>query len=585
MASGDPPPLACMKTPRLLAALAAAALLLVPATADAATPGLNLDGAPTSSSIQEAIATGAKTVRIFALWRDFEPNRRGEFPSTDPNLGNTVKVFDEAIRALNAAGAKPLFVITEAPSWANGTSDSHVPPTNVADYGDFAKRFAAHNKAVGKVAGYEIWNEPDESGFWHPSADPVKYTALLKAGYAGIKQGDPSALVSTGPTTGNNYDWVSKLYDNGAKGSFDAVSVHTDTACLVNGPDVFYRDGLNIARWTFLGYHTVHDVMAAHGDGDKPIWMSELGWSSTNGGPTSCKNGMWAGQKPSGVSEAAQAEFLTKAYGCLAATPFVTEAAWFTLHDLATAQEDMNHYGLLHRDGSPKPSWAAFRAVALANGGAPGPCADFDGPSVRVVSPAPDTQFVDRIDVQAIASDTGVGLASLKFNYDGGKKIRGFGDPVNDQQVGLSPWYGSVDLPPGKHTIEIVAIDKNGNQGTASVTVEKVTRLRMTQASLVKLRGTKVRKKGGRYRVSGEVLPAPGQPLGASIGGKVQIKWQKRQGRKWKTVVRERKTARKPFAFKAKLRKKGKYRVNVTFQGAAPWKKSKTVWMAFKVKR
>jgi len=146
--------------------------------------------------------------------------------------------------------------------------------------------------------------------------------------------------------------------------------VHTDTACLVNGPDVFYRDGLNIARWTFLGYHTVHDVMAAHCDGDKPIWMSELGWSLTNGGPTSCKNGMWAGQKPSGVSEAVQAEFLTKAFGCLAATPFVTEAAWFTLHDLATSQEDMNHYGLLRRDGSPKPSWAAFRAVALAGGGA-----------------------------------------------------------------------------------------------------------------------------------------------------------------------------------------------------------------------
>ena len=94
-----------MKTPRIVAALAAAALLLVPAAAHAATPGLNLDGAPTSSSIQEAIATGAKTVRIFALWRDFEPNHRGEFPSSDTNLGNTVKALAAAAIGLTSAEA------------------------------------------------------------------------------------------------------------------------------------------------------------------------------------------------------------------------------------------------------------------------------------------------------------------------------------------------------------------------------------------------------------------------------------------------------------------------------------------------
>jgi hypothetical protein len=324
-------------------------------------------------------------------------------------------------------------------------------------------------------------------------------------------------------------------------------------------------------------------VMDDHGDNAKPLWMSELGWSSTNGGPTSCKNGMWAGQKPSGVSEAEQAQFLTKAYACLANDAYVTEAAWFTLHDLNTNADDMNHYGLLHRDGSPKPSLAAFRAVTATNGGPAGTCGDFDGPSVRILSPAPDTQFADRIDIQAVASDNGVGLTSVKFNYDGGKKIRGFGDPVNDKPVDMSPWYGSVDLPPGRHTIEVVATDNNGNQATASVQVEKVRRLASTQASQVRLRAAKVKRKAGRHRVSGVVVPGPGQPLGASIGGKVQIRWQHLEKGKWKTYIKERKTARKPFAFKAKLRKKGKWRVDVTFQGAAPWKKSKTPWLKFKV--
>ena len=101
--------------------------------------------------------------------------------------------------------------------------------------------------------------------------------------------------------------------------------MHTDTACLDRGPDEFYRENGVLARFTFLGYRTVRDTMAAHGDGGKPIWMSELGWSSTNGSPTSCTRGTWAGQKPSGVTEANQAAFLTKAYACLANDPYVTE--------------------------------------------------------------------------------------------------------------------------------------------------------------------------------------------------------------------------------------------------------------------
>ena len=35
---------------------------------------------------------------------------------------------------------------------------------------------------------------------------------------------------------GNNIDFVRALYDHGAQGSFDAVGVHTDTACLVERP-------------------------------------------------------------------------------------------------------------------------------------------------------------------------------------------------------------------------------------------------------------------------------------------------------------------------------------------------------------
>jgi hypothetical protein len=574
----------------LLAALTAlVALVAFPGAAHAAKPGVNIAGAPTADRINEALATGAKTVRIFALWKDFEPNARGEYPANGINL---IKVYDDAIKLLNANGATPLFVVTEAPAWANGSSDVNVPPADPADFGDFLKRFAAHNKGVGNVAGYEVWNEPDENQFWHPAPDAGRYTALLKAAYAGLKAGDAGATVVAGPMTGNDYQWLQALYANGAAGSFDVVAVHTDTACLDRGPDEFYREGGKLARYTFLGYRTVQETMAAHGDGGKPIWMTELGWSSTGGGPTSCTRGQWAGQKPSGVSEAAQAAFLSKAYACLANDPYVTEALWFTLRDTSDhAVDELNHYGLLRLDGAAKPSMAAFRAVAAAGGGGPAACGDFDPPALRVVKPTPGQQFVDKLDLSAAASDGGVGIARITFAYDTNVEIRNFTDAlVNDAPVGLVPWQGSGKLGLGPHTVIVTALDKNGNVSTVQVPVVKVaaSALKSTLTPTVKLKSKKVSCKKRVCKVAGSISrAAAAKAVGTvpSLGGKVAVEWQFRNKKgKWRKLAGGLKPANKPFTFKAKLKNKGKWRVRVVYQGQAPWKKASSKYLTFKVK-
>jgi hypothetical protein len=578
-----------MRLLKTLPLVALLATLLVPAGARAASPGVNIAGAPTADRVSEAIATGAKSVRIFALWKDLEPSAKGEYPSSEVNLANTVKVYDDAIKQLNAAGVKPLFVVTEAPAWANGSSDVHVPPRDPADFGDFLKRFAAHNKTVGPVAGYEVWNEPDENIFWHPAPDAGQYTAMLKAAYAGIKAGDPAATVVAGPMTGNDYAWLENLYTAGAQGSFDVVAVHTDTSCLDRGPDEFYREDGKLARFTFLGYRTVHETMAAHGDGDKPIWMSELGWSSTSGGPSSCTRGMWTGKKPSGVSEANQAAFLSKAYSCLANDPYVTQADWFTLRDTtAESIDELNHYGLLRADGSPKPAMSAFRAVAAAGGGAAGPCGDFDGPTIRIVKPAPGQQFVDKLDLAAAATDRGVGIARITFSFDGGQEIRNYtANLANDAPVGLAPWQGSGKLALGAHTVEVTALDKNGNTTTQSVPVTKVTRLAATLTPKFKLKTKKVKCKKRVCSIAGSLSRGVAAASAAvpSLGGKVAVEWQFRNKKgKWRKLVGGLKPAHKAFTFKAKLKQKGKWRVRVVYKGQAPWKKTASKYLTFTVK-
>src|SRR6185437_13093663 len=100
--------------------------------------------------------------------------------------------------------------------------------------------------------------------------------------------------------------------------------------------------------------------MLDHGD-DLPIWMSELGWSVTTGKcPQSLKD-------PGGVTRDQQAQYLTRAYACLASDPYVENASWFSLQDFGAAESLGFRYGLYDWNGAARPALAAFqRAGSLA---------------------------------------------------------------------------------------------------------------------------------------------------------------------------------------------------------------------------
>ena len=56
---------------------------------------------------------------------------------------------------------------------------------------------AMASRYAGKVKAYELWNEENlarEAGAGN--VDPTTYLPLLKAGYAGVKAGDPNAQVT-----------------------------------------------------------------------------------------------------------------------------------------------------------------------------------------------------------------------------------------------------------------------------------------------------------------------------------------------------------------------------------------------------
>src|SRR3954470_12945814 len=118
-------------------------LALAPA-ARAAAPGVNVS-VLSPQSVSDVIASNSQYARFFLRWSDVEPTR-GTFDAS------TIASYQDQFARLDAAGIKPVVVIVDAPSWANGSSDHLVPPTDAGEFGAFTGALAA--KLRGKIAAY-----------------------------------------------------------------------------------------------------------------------------------------------------------------------------------------------------------------------------------------------------------------------------------------------------------------------------------------------------------------------------------------------------------------------------------------------
>ena len=59
---------------------------------------------------------------------------------------------------------KVLVVFTGTPGWANGRFKPLTSPNDPVDYSNAAGWLAA--RLSGRVSAYEVWNEPNQEGFW-----------------------------------------------------------------------------------------------------------------------------------------------------------------------------------------------------------------------------------------------------------------------------------------------------------------------------------------------------------------------------------------------------------------------------------
>jgi hypothetical protein len=335
--------------------------------------------------------------------------------------------------------------------------------------------------------------------------------------------------------------------------------VHTDTACLTKGPSEWARDAPSgrISQFAFTGYREVYRSMVAAGDGDKGVWMTELGWNTSK---KRCDVGRFAGQKDGGVSEDAQARFLKSAYACLAADPFVKMAAWFNLQDTGAADELNDRYGLLRADGSSKPAADALLDVARKGAGPNPSCGGtIDAAAPRLALNLPGTTFADELPLRVQGSDD-LAVRRIELLCDG-RRIRFFNPRKRPARTvsGYIDWLGARRLPPGSHTLTARLFDEARHVTERSVAFVKVPS--GTRGALATRTTLRVRRRKAFVSVSAGSFHA---------SGRVTILIARKVDGHWRTFNRRHRNARRRTVVTLPLSSHA-LRVTARYAGSAPF--------------
>lgn len=286
-----------------------------------------------------AQSVGAEVVRIGASWQHLEPREKGAW---DYNW--YIPALDERITRANALGIDVYMLLLQVPCWASSdtnkncatnTWDDAYPPVDFEDYAD------AYRKLIelygDRVDVWEVWNEPNSERFWKPAPDPLAYTSLLKKTYPAIKAENPNATVLGGSLAGADTFFLDSMYGAGAKGYFDALSLHPYSG---GAPD-----DCSFGQWTFkCGVEGVRSMMVHHND-PQEIWITEFGWSSFSQTP--------------GVGEKRQAIYLQEALDIVEYWEYVPVVTWYNLVDSAFQIPGLEHedyMGLFDRSYRAKPA-------------------------------------------------------------------------------------------------------------------------------------------------------------------------------------------------------------------------------------
>jgi hypothetical protein len=290
-------------------------------------------------------ALGATVVRIDLNW-----------PWVEAETGNyDWSLYDQYAAELVKRRLRPLFILNRPnvpygkpyDAVVDGKRERGIgPPTAERDIAAFARFAAAAAERYRHLDPiWEIWNEPDQDGFWPPTPSPKDYVTLARETCLAVKQRVPDAVV-VGPAAAQMptvwrpqkplFDAL--LADTTLLACLDAISLHTHR--FRQKPETVSRDYL-VLRDGFLS--TWPDTLPR-----KPIIDTEWGES------------VYA----AGLTEDTQARWVARMY-LVNLMEQIRLTNWYCLVDVGGDDGEMEHrFGLVRADGTRRPAYQAYRILA-----------------------------------------------------------------------------------------------------------------------------------------------------------------------------------------------------------------------------
>jgi hypothetical protein len=241
---------------------------------------------------------GFRFIRQEFTWEDIEIHGKGDFVDRRNDLDedgvpdpvDAWAKYDNIVELAEEQDIEIIARLGNPPAWTRAltnTIGTNAPPDDFNDFGDFVATVAGRYQD--ELTYYQIWNEPNGNEEWGlQDVDPEAFTELLCLAYDRIKEVDPDAVILAGALTptvaleGRNLNdlvFLERMYAAGAGDCFDIMSAQGYG--LWSGPtDHRLRPTvINYPHHLFL-----RDVMVRHGDAEKPIWISEMGWNAVPDG-------------------------------------------------------------------------------------------------------------------------------------------------------------------------------------------------------------------------------------------------------------------------------------------------------------
>jgi hypothetical protein len=228
-----------------------------------------------------ARSTNVGWVRVDFVWSVIEP-QRGVWDFGQPDA-----IVNESL----ANGQQVLAILHFVPAWASGSTNQNVPPLTTTDWAEFVRQVAI--RYSGRVAAYEIWNEPDISnasqgiGWDRNVEEPPLYTDFVHAAAVQIRTYAPGTPV-VGPAYKTYNDGPGSQADNRKRRFFQQMqaAVYADgpgpsfldvTSYHNNAKDTEPSKNMGAALRTNNLSYLSNYLPAKSG---APVWVTEYGWRS-----------------------------------------------------------------------------------------------------------------------------------------------------------------------------------------------------------------------------------------------------------------------------------------------------------------